>query len=161
FEKTVREAAAYYENHRDYGPLAPILGPPTPSSGVTESTVRIVNGHATPPKLLPGIVMVRSPKGSGKTARLPALLANSKSVLLIGHRRALIRQTCEHLGLRCYLDDASRPVTEAPSRYGVCLDSLLRLPTRTRFDVVVLDESEQVFSHFLSATMDRGGGSRD
>jgi len=162
FERTVREAAAYYENHQDYGPLAPILGfPESPSAGLTGSTIRIVDGQATPATLQPGIVMVHSPKGTGKTARLRSLLRNSKSVLLIGHRRALIRQTCRQLGLHCYLDDDSGPAADRPSRYGICLDSLARIPPKARFDVVVLDESEQVLAHFLSSTMDRGGGSRD
>ena len=46
-------------------------------------------------------------------------------------------------------------------RYGICLDSLAKIPANACFDVVVLDESEQVLAHFLAETMDRGGGSRD
>ena len=36
-----------------------------------------------------------------------------------------------------------------------------RFPSGVHFDVLVLDESEQILAHFLSDTMDRGGGSRD
>ena len=161
FEKTVREAARYFQDHQDYGPLAPLLGFSLSQPGLIGSTIRIVAGSPTPPALVPGLMMVRSPKGTGKTARLKSLLSNSSSVLLIGHRRALIRQTCDRLNLHCYLDDEGRPDIDRHTRYGICLDSLAKIPASARFDVIVLDESEQVLAHFLSVTMDRGGGSRD
>lgn len=124
FENTAREAAAYFEAHQDYGPLASILGLPENSDALTGSAVQIVDGHPAPPDLLPGIMMVRSPKGTGKTERLSLLLRNSASVLLIGHRQALIRQSCERLDLHCYLDDEGSPKVERYPRYGICLDSL-------------------------------------
>jgi len=161
FEKTVREAARYYQDHQDYGPLAPLLGFSQSQPGLIGSTIRIVAGSPTPPGLVRGLMMVRSPKGTGKTARLKSLLHNSSSVLLIGHRRALIRQTCDRLNLHCYLDDEGRPDVDRHTRYGICLDSLGKIPASAWFDVIVLDESEQVLAHFLSDTMDRGGGSRD
>jgi hypothetical protein len=161
FEKAVREAAAYYEAHQDYGPLAPILGLPEHSGGLTGKAIHIVDGYPAPPELWPGVVMVKSPKGTGKTRRLGPLLANSRSVLLIGHRQALIRQSCTRLNLHCYLDNDGKPNVEQYPRYGICLDSLGKIPPNSRFDVVVLDESEQVLAHFLSDTMDRGEGSRD
>jgi hypothetical protein len=93
----------------------------------------------------------------------------SKRVLLIGHRQALIRDLCQRLGLNCYLDDpvvwrtprdggeiAGRfisPVSEAAlPRYGVCLDSLWRVKDQ-HYDIIIIDESEQVLSHFLSDTI--------
>ena len=85
------------------------------------------------------------------------------SVLLIGHRRALIREMCQRIGLRCYLDDEDRKdyastVNERErninnqKRYGICLDSLPKL-VRQHYDLVIIDESEQVLSHFMSQTM--------
>ena len=68
---------------------------------------------------------------------------------------ALIRQSCERLGLECYLDIKGRLDR---THLGICLDSLQRLtgPERlTTFKTIVIDESEQVLSHFLSDTMDR------
>ncbi len=161
FGKAVRAAAARFPDHQDDGPLAALFGFGEPSGQPGVSTIRIVNGQPTPPVLLPGHVMVRSPKGSGKTTRLKQLLTDAKSVLLIGHRRALIKQTCDRLDLHCYLDDAGDPNVGRYPRYGICLDSLAKIPAKTCFDVVVLDESEQVLAHFLAETMDRGGGSRD
>src|SRR4029077_11401902 len=50
FERTVREAAAYYENHQDYGPLAPILGLPENSDALTGWQSRLLT--ATLPRLI-------------------------------------------------------------------------------------------------------------
>jgi hypothetical protein len=73
FEKAVRAAAARQHNHQDHGPLAPLFGFDETQVQPGDSTVRVVNGQPTPAILLPGHVMVRSPKGSGKTTRLKRL----------------------------------------------------------------------------------------
>jgi hypothetical protein len=62
FEKTVREAVAYYEAHQDYGPLAPILGLPERSDGLTGTAIHIVRGYPAPPELWPGVMMVKRPE---------------------------------------------------------------------------------------------------
>jgi hypothetical protein len=88
------------------------------------------------------------------------------SILLIGHRQALIRELCQRLNLNCYLDDeriesgssfhltgqSRRRQTDRQKRYGVCLDSL-NVVQQDSYDLVILDESEQVLGHFLSETM--------
>jgi hypothetical protein len=71
---------------------------------LTGCRVNIVSGQATPSKLLPGITLVRSDKGTGKTHGVRHLAAHLKTALLIGHRRTLIRGSCRRLGLNCYLD---------------------------------------------------------
>lgn len=81
-----------------------------------------------------------------------------KKVLLIGHRQALIREMCQNLGLSCYLDYPAKKGAIRQSRYGVCLDSLWMAldPTesqKTKFDLIIIDECEQVLSHFLSETI--------
>lgn len=62
----------------------------------------------------PGLTFVRSPKGSGKTEALVKLFewfrasdkkGRPKSVLLIGHRRTLLREAASKLDMWCYLDD--------------------------------------------------------
>ncbi len=127
-----------------------------------------------------GLTFVKSPKGTGKTSFLKKALEkilytfqsasleiyeenndpqsespfySNKKVLLIGHRQALIREMCQNLGLNCYLD-----TTESHSlrRYGVCLDSMglvFNKGKAPQYDVVIIDESEQVLSHFLSETI--------
>jgi hypothetical protein len=130
-----------------------------------------------------GITFIKSPKGSGKTTslteamlpliskfktydfyeeyvdELPISFDTDYKVLLIGHRQALIRDLCNRLGLHCYLDDDSNKSKSIPKktlmrRYGVCLDSLWRVQEYD-FDLIIIDESEQVLSHFLSSTMDK------
>lgn len=89
----------------------------------------------------------------GQDLELPEIA--SGKVLLIGHRIALIEQTCKRLGLECYLDQPKGEIHW--SRIGICLDSLPRLVTpndpRPYIDMLIIDESEQVLSHFLSGTI--------
>ena len=125
--------------------------------GLTECGITIVEGAPAPPSLVDGVTMIKSPKGSGKTRALIRLLHDERSVLLIGHRRSLIRTSCKLLNLQCYLDESHG--RSRHKRFGVSLDSLGRLPWDVRYDVLVLDESEQLFAHFLTDTMDRRGGS--
>lgn len=136
--------------------------------------------------LLPGITFVKSPKGSGKTTTVTSVLPKlwetaldfdakasdgsdaglqlirtptNFSTLLIGHRQALIRDLCRRFGLSCYLDDGEgnkQEIKFRQQRYGVCLDSLLKLkPTMYHYDLVIIDEVEQVLGHFLSETLEK------
>jgi Origin of replication binding protein len=125
----------------------------------------------------PGITMVKSAKGSGKTEALKALLADIRagrylpgiarkerinSVLLIGHRQSLIREAAAKLGLRCYLDpdDTDRGMRTL----AVCLDSLPKYNESSggrqpkAHDLVIIDESEQVLAHLLSDTIEKRYG---
>ena len=111
-------------------------------------------------KLYDGITFIKSGKGTGKTEAMSQLLKNKKpkklgveTVLLIGHRQSLIRNLSKRLGLHCYLDDQQgKPTDVAKKRYGVCLDSLKKVDG-SNYDIIVIDEVEQVLSHFLSETM--------
>lgn len=139
----------------------------------------------------PGITLVKSPKGTGKTEAIAALVDQirhgkfvggakakakdrPKSVLLIGHRRSLIREAANRLGLDCYLDDEDFG-THRRQRFGyaICLDSLHKIalavakPVKAKpaikgpppqYDVVIIDESEQVISHLLSETLRERSG---
>ncbi|RYH70095.1 MAG: hypothetical protein EON54_01855 [Alcaligenaceae bacterium] len=111
-----------------------------------------------------GITLIKSPKGTGKTEWLKRLVEDAKaadlSVLLIGHRRALITATAERIGLTSYLaeseeGDEDAPAYRIPNRhYAVCVDSIDKLRTQfDRYDLVVIDEVEQVIAHLLSATL--------
>lgn len=101
-----------------------------------------------------GVTYIKSPKGSGKTELLTRLLADQgKTVLLVGHRKALLRQLALRLGLNCYLDEKKGESTGWKGRYAVSLDSILRAPWSIKYDLLILDESEQVLAHLLSGTM--------
>jgi hypothetical protein len=132
----------------------------------------------------PGVSLVKSPKGSGKTEALAAMIDqirsgkfqqnlakadHPKSVLLIGHRQMLIQEAAARLGLDCYLDDKSKG-NHRHNRFGyaICLDSLHKIALGTysggkagppsRYDVIILDECEQIFSHLMSETLRAGIG---
>lgn len=112
-----------------------VRNPDRPSADLLEQISRILEGEQDQDENSPEIA-------SGK-------------VLLIGHRIALIEQTCERLGLECYLDQPKGEIHW--SRIGICLDSLPRLVTpnnpKPYIDMLIIDESEQVLSHFLSGTI--------
>ncbi|MCX7309954.1 MAG: hypothetical protein NTZ72_19235 [Afipia sp.] len=153
----------------------------------------------------PGITIVKSPKGSGKTKMLAQLIkeiANGqyssdvnrrdriKSVLLIGHRRALIREAARKLGLEFYMVKGRAELADEPApsdadtkeaspsypnlnTLAVCLDSLPRwnepyvarrdgprliFDRNEPYDLVIIDESEQVLRHMLGKTIENKTG---
>lgn len=74
-----------------------------------------------------------------------------------GHRRSLLQSLSNELGLTCYLDNQWADQSghyKIEKYYAVSIDSLpVRLiPAQHQFDVVLVDESEQVFSHLIAAT---------
>jgi hypothetical protein len=168
FDRRVEEAEQYYKDMQDLGPFMRAFVPAGVQyhEGLARSNIyRYDSEYLKFPSPFPkGIVFIKSPKGTGKTELLKhELQDDEKSTLLIGHRTALIRQSCERLGLECYLD-YSGPLMK--KRLGVCVDSLHRLkwldyitPYQTQqrenlFQRIIIDESEQVLSHFLSDTID-------
>jgi len=155
--------------------------PPEPS--VTLSQTK----YLAPIPYQPGITVIKSPKGSGKTAALSAMVEQIRggrfrsdiakqdqaaSVLLIGHRQSLIKEAANRLGIDCYLDyESIGGHRNQRFGYAICLDSLPKVTTaggRTKreakwqkppqYDVVILDESEQVISHLLSETLRERNG---
>jgi len=132
------------------------------------------------PRFEDGLTFIKSPKGSGKTTYLseqikktiyhiPSLIdyedvtdfeteisfISNQRILLIGHRQALIGDLCNKLNLNCYLDDDKFNKSEIRHRkkkYGVCLDSLEKVKGFD-YDIIIIDEVEQVLSHFLSDTI--------
>jgi hypothetical protein len=104
-----------------------------------------------------GVTLVRSPKGSGKSESIAKYVQQCRqknlSVLLIGHRQSLISSLANRLGLDCYLDHRD----EVSKYYAISLDSMpkiLRL-WKHKFDVVIIDEVEQVLAHMASDTLQR------
>lgn len=101
-----------------------------------------------------GLVLVKSPKGSGKTTALAKLVDKIDGrVLMIGHRVLLIQSLAQKLGLECYRDSRTSP----SDRYAVSVDSLARrmneMGKYTAYATVIIDEVEQVVAHLLSDTL--------
>ncbi|PSB25370.1 plasmid replication protein, CyRepA1 family [Stenomitos frigidus] len=106
------------------------------------------------------LVGIKSPKGTGKTEALKAIVseahANGQRVLLITHRVQLGQAICDRVGLN-YVTELRTSQDGDLLGYGVCVDSL-HPESQARFNaaywknaVVILDESEQVIWHTLSA----------
>ena len=142
----LRAHAQHGENlcHTGFGPLLGLDG---------SANIKLVDS-GTGLELKPGLTFVKAPKGAGKTEALKRLLPSVKSALLIVHRRTLTRQACRRLNIACYLDHAHLD----HDQIGVCFDSLLRLPDHRPYDLVVIDEVEQVLAHILGDTI--GGAER-
>ncbi|OIQ80256.1 origin of replication binding protein [mine drainage metagenome] len=109
------------------------------------------------------ITLIKSAKGTGKTEYLKRLVAEYKkqnfSILLVGHRRSLLWALSSSLGLQCYLDIKESGMfacLKVSKRFAVSVDSIGKMlkPNINKFDVVLIDESEQVFSHLISETID-------
>lgn len=105
-----------------------------------------------------GTVFIKSPKGTGKTRFLAEYLntlSKSSGILALVHRRSLAKSLSNELGLSCYLDEP-----ELQKKYVISVDSLIRFDPKIDIppDVLVLDESEQMFRHLISETTktDRG-----
>jgi len=111
--------------------------------------------------LTDGTTFVSSVKGSGKTEWIKNIVQQSKeqgrSVLLIGHRQSLLKSMSARAGLTCYFYyDNGKIKNNPPSRYyAICLDSMVKLldPTIDKYDVVIIDESEQVIAHTTQNTL--------
>jgi hypothetical protein len=133
-----------------------------------------------------GIHLIKSAKGTGKTVLIEKIVNQAKfngqifnfeknnkiykeiPVLLVGHRQALLAETCKRLEITCYLDSKfsdrdfnSRSnkndliKTHKPKFYGISIDSLIsRMQgSSEHFPIIIIDESEQVFSHFLADSL--------
>jgi len=173
---------------------------PTQVDGIDLHNANITftkNKYLSLDSIKPGLTLIKSPKGSGKTQSLAGIIKKAfyrhhaitldefelnsdddgpppswetgKRVLLIGHRQALIRSMCQRLNLNCYLDekdlDINPNMRDFRKRYGVCLDSIKRVSTWNNFgkpyELVIIDEVEQVLAHLLANTSRDAGGYLD
>ena len=155
-------------------------------TSIAKSYFHITNAkHVSIRDIVPGIHLIKSAKGTGKTHFLSTVVAHLKRpdvrrkhklkddrTILIGHRQSLIKESAEKLQLECYLDTTGhdtnivltesggkeiRSYSQKPQHYAICLDSLYTriVPSLEKYGIVIIDESEQVFSHLLSEHMKR------
>jgi hypothetical protein len=160
----------------------------------TANIVFMNQKHVAIESIQKGLTLIKSPKGSGKTHSLISVIENiyfrkialtldefehtdddegppptwktGKTVLLIGHRQALIRSMCQRLGLNCYLDEGKQAPSMGRSdfrkRFGICLDSIKKITSYESpiqsYDLVIIDEVEQVLAHLTASTSRDGAG---
>lgn len=113
-----------------------------------------------------GLVALCSPKGTGKTKLIAALVADQECVLSLTHRIALGRNLCTRTGLyyRGDLDKVNGQYIHASGytrRLGSCVDGLLSLdPNHFVGCDLVLDEAVQLVRHLLTSTTCARDGKR-
>lgn len=150
FEKSARVLSSSSQGQQlptDDGPLATLK-----DARISLRNEKFIGGI----RIEDGTTFIKSPKGTGKTKLLAQIVGSTKGrVLLIGHRRALIDSMCSAMGLACYLQDehVDEPLSKRRQRYGICLGSILKVVEEPPYDLVVIDESEQVLAHLLSETL--------
>lgn len=103
-----------------------------------------------------GMLFVKSPKGTGKTEGIVSIVQEAKqkgkSVILLTHRISLARNLSNRTGMLNYQDLPPGTLTDY---VVVCVNSLsTRLDElEAQYDIVIIDESEQVLRNLQSATL--------
>jgi len=108
-----------------------------------------------------GVLLVKSPKGTGKTERLISIVEqckrDKKRVLLIGHRISLLQSMSNRLGLEFYLNSRIKHDSHISGTpyLAICFNSLLKMRyfNKHPYDVIIMDESEQLITHIVGDTI--------
>lgn len=111
-----------------------------PSDDLEEGT-----RYLPPLELEPGVTLVKSPIGTGKTHALKDIAAKAQSFLYISHLQSLADYASKLLNLKLY-SDKGVDVTNEPM-LSICLNSLLRLSlgaSVSPYEYVIADEIEQI-----------------
>ncbi len=106
------------------------------------------------------LILLQSPKGTGKTESFVPIvqeaIANGQPVLLLSHRVQLAQALADRLGIP-YITEVRNSETGILLGFALCVDSL-HPNGQARFNaihwrepLVIIDESEQVIWHLLSA----------
>lgn len=104
-----------------------------------------------------GVMLVKSPKGTGKTELLQHICADlvkrKDRTLLLGHRVFLMKNIAERLNMDCY-HGMSVDEIRGSDELALCMNSLTKIDTNDEpYDTLIIDESEQVLRHLISNTM--------
>lgn len=109
--------------------------------------------HVAPFELPPegAALIVKAPQETGKTHQLAELLRQHPAlrVLVVTHRESLAKQLADRLRFDCYQDYLAQDLRHI-KRLVICFDSLNKLTLGGEllgYDLVILDESEQVLEH--------------
>lgn len=108
------------------------------------------------------IYLLKSAKGTGKTEVIGEIVKNNPhlKVLAITFRRTLTTQIARRMGLTDYQDlyKANSLDVEAynkANRLATCIDSIIHLEDLGKWDLIILDECEQILRHLAnSRTLD-------
>lgn len=100
-------------------------------------------------------LLVRSAMGTGKSTALEKIIEqHTGSLLIITHRKSLGRSMAKRYGTAYYEDfENNLEELQKQSRLVICLDSIWKLETTRHFELVILDEVEQVLAHAMGETI--------
>ena len=108
------------------------------------------------------LVVIKSPRGTGKTEAVSAYLQGEPKLHIYGHRRALLRHLSTRFKTAYYLDESPGD-RAAIGRIATCANSLASLVTEPltptqrpdyltpQQHVIAIDEAEQLASHWSHA----------
>ncbi|MEC4895475.1 MAG: plasmid replication protein, CyRepA1 family [Oscillatoria sp. PMC 1051.18] len=104
---------------------------------------------------------IRSPKGTGKTESLSAIVEAAKrtgqKIIILTHRVQLGQALCERYGID-YVSELRNSETKGVFGYGLCVDSLHPKsqanfnPEQWQDALVIIDEVEQVLWHLVNSS---------
>ncbi|MBF0620936.1 MAG: hypothetical protein HQL54_03330 [Magnetococcales bacterium] len=125
-------------------------------SGEKAEVTRTADEYLGDVDFKPGANFIKVHKGGGKTTSLRKSdivnFSSSNRVLFITFRRSLAGMTSHAFGTAHYLECDDK-MLQMENGVVICADSLYKLDPGTKFDTVILDESEQIISHFIAETM--------
>lgn len=128
-----------------------MLDPDPIPEGVAVTTIHEADIKDSLPAFadLPPVLLVKSFVGSGKTQAMIQTVYASSRVLVITHRQSLAKQLAGRLEITSYQDGAM-----SSPKLVCCADSLWKvLGSDEPYDLVVIDECEQVLRHLCSSTI--------
>lgn len=102
-----------------------------------------------------GTTVIHSPKGTGKTTAFKRNIPEGKRVLIISNRMLLVESLAKDLDADYYKDLAipgDHSALRTSQRLAITLNSLWKLDG-SQWDMVIIDECEQVFGDLLGSTM--------
>lgn len=104
--------------------------------------------------LTPGVHLIKSPIGTGKTAVVETLIKENpeKSVLFTTHLISLVESAATRLSL-CSYNECDNYDLQIETRLAICLNSLGKLTANgslRNYDIVVIDEIEQVLARLTT-----------
>lgn len=150
------DVASYYRHVRI---------PDDPS--VIKVSHRYITDHNVMRMLQNGIttLLIKSPTGSGKTELIKQLTERYQRILVISHRRSLIRSQVKRLNENlaeedCFVsyEEVSPQILQQSDRLCICINSLQKLiaigQAVPKFDVIIFDEIEQQHKHIVGRTLE-------
>ena len=109
---------------------------------------RFLDFEIEPTDAYPNVIVLKSPKGTGKTEFLSRVAECYGRVLNVGHRISLVRQAAKRLNLTAYYDNGVW-ITNAP-RVATTIHSLDKIETKEPYELVIIDEIEQVLKALVT-----------